>query len=97
MKWIAIIWAWFSAFLEKAFVSRVMRRFTIAGADIEGRYQLRVRIQPDSRPDIASASQAASETGAAAGGVLDSAKGLTRLSEALRDDVDRFVSNIRAA
>ena len=46
---------------------------------------------------IASVSQAASETGAAAGGVLDSAKGLTRLSQALRDDVDRFVGNIRAA
>ena len=46
---------------------------------------------------IASVSQAAGETGAAAGGVLDSAKGLARLSEALRDDVDRFVGNIRAA
>jgi hypothetical protein len=33
----------------------------------------------------------------AAGGVLDSAKGLARLSEALREDVDRFVDNIRAA
>jgi hypothetical protein len=28
--------------------------------------------------------------------MLDSAKGLARLSEALRDDVDRFVGNIRA-
>ena len=46
---------------------------------------------------IASVSQAASETGVAAGGVLDSAKDLARLSEALRDDVDRFVGNIRAA
>jgi methyl-accepting chemotaxis protein len=46
---------------------------------------------------IASVSQAASETGVAAGEVLISAKGLARLSEALRDDVDRFVGNIRAA
>jgi methyl-accepting chemotaxis protein len=46
---------------------------------------------------IAGVSQAAGETGVAAGGVLDSAKGLARLSEALRDDVDRFVGNIRAA
>jgi methyl-accepting chemotaxis protein len=46
---------------------------------------------------IASVSQAASETGSAAGEVLVSAKGLARLSEALRDDVDRFVGNIRAA
>ncbi len=46
---------------------------------------------------IAGVSQAAGETGAAAGGVLDSAQGLARLSEALRDDVDRFVGNIRAA
>jgi hypothetical protein len=33
----------------------------------------------------------------AAGEVLFSAKGLTRLSDALRDDVDRFVGHIRAA
>ena len=46
---------------------------------------------------IASVSQAASETGVAAGEVLVSAKGLTRLSEALRDDVDQFVGNIRSA
>ena len=46
---------------------------------------------------IASVSQAASETGSAAGEVLVSAKGLARLSDALRDDVDRFVGNIRAA
>ena len=46
---------------------------------------------------IASVSQAASETGMAAGEVLVSAKGLARLSDALRDDVDRFVGNIRAA
>jgi methyl-accepting chemotaxis protein len=46
---------------------------------------------------IASVSQAASETGVAAGEVLFSAKGLTRLSDALRDDVDRFVGHIRAA
>jgi len=46
---------------------------------------------------IASVSQAVSETGAAAGEVLVSAKGLARLSDALRDDVDRFVGNIRAA
>jgi methyl-accepting chemotaxis protein len=46
---------------------------------------------------IASVSQAAGETGVAAGEVLSSAKGLARLSEALRDDVDRFVGNIRAA
>ena len=46
---------------------------------------------------IASVSQAASETGSAAGEVLISAKGLARLSDALRDDVDRFVGNIRAA
>jgi hypothetical protein len=29
--------------------------------------------------------------------VLGSAKGLVRLSEALRDNVDRFIGNIRAA
>ena len=46
---------------------------------------------------ITSVSQAASETGVAAGEVLISAKGLARLSDALRDDVDRFVGNIRAA
>jgi methyl-accepting chemotaxis protein len=46
---------------------------------------------------IASVSQAAGETGVAAGEVLGSAKGLVRLSEVLRDNVDQFVSNIRAA
>ena len=46
---------------------------------------------------IASVSQAPSETGSAAGEVLVSAKGLARLSEALRDNVDQFVGNIRAA
>ena len=46
---------------------------------------------------IASVSQAAGETGVAAGELLGSAKGLVRLSEALRGDVDRFVDNIRAA
>jgi methyl-accepting chemotaxis protein len=42
-------------------------------------------------------SQTASETGAAAGEVLDSAQSLARLSEALRTNIDRFVSDIRAA
>ncbi len=46
---------------------------------------------------IASVSQAAGETGAAAGEVRDSVKVLARLSDALRNDVDSFVSNIRAA
>jgi DNA-binding transcriptional LysR family regulator len=46
---------------------------------------------------IASVSQAAGETGAAAGEVLDSVKVLARLSDALRNDVDSFVSNIHAA
>ncbi|MGA2994445.1 methyl-accepting chemotaxis protein [Bradyrhizobium sp.] len=46
---------------------------------------------------IASVSQAAGETGVAAGEVLGSAKGLVQLSEALRDNVDRFIGNIRAA
>jgi methyl-accepting chemotaxis protein len=46
---------------------------------------------------IASVSQAAGETGAAAGEVLNSVHVLARLSDALRNDVDRFVSNIRAA
>ena len=46
---------------------------------------------------IASVSQAAGETGVAAGEVLGSAQVLARLSDALRDDVDRFVGNIRAA
>jgi hypothetical protein len=41
--------------------------------------------------------RAAGETGVAAGEVLGSAKGLVRLSEALRDNVDRFIGNIRAA
>jgi hypothetical protein len=36
-------------------------------------------------------------TGVAAGEVLGSAKGLVRLSEVLRDNVDRFIGNIRAA
>jgi methyl-accepting chemotaxis protein len=46
---------------------------------------------------IASVSHAASATGVAAGELLGSAKGLVRLSEALRDNVDRFIGNIRAA
>ena len=46
---------------------------------------------------IADVSQTASRTGAAAGEVLDSAQSLARLSEALRANIDRFVSDIRAA
>ena len=46
---------------------------------------------------IVGVSQTASETGAAAGEVLDSAQSLARLSEALRTDIDRFVSDIRTA
>jgi methyl-accepting chemotaxis protein len=46
---------------------------------------------------IASVSQAAGETGAAAGDVLNSVKVLVRLSDALPKDVDAFVNNIRAA
>jgi methyl-accepting chemotaxis protein len=46
---------------------------------------------------ISGVSQAAGETGAAAGEVLDSAKTLTRLSDDLRRDVDRFVGDLRAA
>jgi methyl-accepting chemotaxis protein len=46
---------------------------------------------------IVAVSQTASETGAAAGEVLDSAQSLARLSKALRTDIDRFVSDIRAA
>ena len=46
---------------------------------------------------IASVSQAAGETGAAAGEVLTSVQMLAQLSDGLRHEVDRFVSNIRAA
>ena len=46
---------------------------------------------------IVGVSQTASETGAAAGEVLDSAQSLARLSDALRNDIDRFVGDIRAA
>ena len=46
---------------------------------------------------IASVSQAAGETGAAAGEVLTSVQVLAQLSDGLRHEVDRFVSNIRAA
>jgi methyl-accepting chemotaxis protein len=46
---------------------------------------------------ISGVSQAAGETGAAAGEVLDSAKTLTRLSDDLRRDVDRFVGDLWAA
>jgi methyl-accepting chemotaxis protein len=42
-------------------------------------------------------SQAAGQTGAAAGEVLDSAKMLARLSDDLKRDVDRFVGDLRAA
>ena len=41
--------------------------------------------------------EAAVETGAAASEVLDSAKVLARLSDDLRNDVDRFVGNLRTA
>ena len=46
---------------------------------------------------IVGVSQTASETGAAAGEVLDSAQSLARLSDALRTDIDRFVRDIRTA
>jgi methyl-accepting chemotaxis protein len=47
--------------------------------------------------NIATVSQAAGETGSAADEVLKSVKVLVALSDALRNDVDGFVSNIRAA
>lgn len=46
---------------------------------------------------IVGVSEAATETGAAAGEVLDSARMLARLSDDLRNDVDRFVGDLRAA
>ncbi|UTD28306.1 methyl-accepting chemotaxis protein [Bradyrhizobium sp. WD16] len=46
---------------------------------------------------IVGVSEAATETGAAAGEVLDSARMLARLSDDLRNDVDRFVGHLRAA
>jgi methyl-accepting chemotaxis protein len=46
---------------------------------------------------IVEVSKTASQTGTAAGEVLDSAQSLARLSEALRLNVDRFVSDIRTA
>lgn len=45
---------------------------------------------------ISGVSQAAGQTGAAAGEVLDSAKMLARLSDDLKRDVDRFVGDLRA-
>ncbi len=47
--------------------------------------------------NIVGVNQAASETGAAAGLVLNSAEDLGRQAETLRTDVDRFVGRIRAA
>lgn len=46
---------------------------------------------------ISGVSQAAGQTGAAVGEVLDSAKMLARLSDDLKRDVDRFVGDLRAA
>ncbi|MGY8667375.1 methyl-accepting chemotaxis protein [Bradyrhizobium sp. UFLA05-109] len=46
---------------------------------------------------ISGVSQAAGQTGAAAGEVLDSAKMLSRLSDDLKREVDRFVEDLRAA
>jgi methyl-accepting chemotaxis protein len=46
---------------------------------------------------LAGVSEAATETGAAAGEVLESAKALARLSDNLRNDVDRFIGGLRAA
>jgi methyl-accepting chemotaxis protein len=47
--------------------------------------------------NIAGVNQAASETGTAAGQVLDSAGDLAKQSELLRAEVDKFLSGIRAA
>lgn len=46
---------------------------------------------------ITTVSQAAGETGTAAGEVLNSVKVLVQLSDALRNDIDGFINNIRAA
>ncbi|WP_027526375.1 methyl-accepting chemotaxis protein [Bradyrhizobium sp. Ec3.3] len=46
---------------------------------------------------ISGVSQAAGQTGAAAGEVLDSAKMLSRLSDDLKREVNRFVEDLRAA
>lgn len=46
---------------------------------------------------IVGVSEAATETGTAADEVLDSARMLARLSDDLRNDVDRFVGHLRAA
>jgi methyl-accepting chemotaxis protein len=46
---------------------------------------------------VAGVSEAATATGAAAGEVLESARTLSRLSDDLRGDVDRFVGSLRTA
>ena len=47
--------------------------------------------------NIAGVTKAAGDTGAAAGQVLGSAKDLARQSESLRQEVDKFLSDVRAA
>jgi methyl-accepting chemotaxis protein len=66
-----------------------------SGCDLLRRHQHR-KIGVGSR-HISGVSQAAGQTGAAAGEVLDSAKMLARLSDDLKRDVDRFVGDHRAA
>lgn len=51
----------------------------------------------DVSSNIASVSAAASNTGNAADGVLNSARGMAQQAEMLRDEVDRFLAEIRAA
>ena len=52
---------------------------------------------PEVSGHITTVSQAAGETGTAAGEVLNSVKVLVQLSNALRNDIDGFINNIRAA
>ncbi len=47
--------------------------------------------------NIASVSQASDETGKSAGEVLSSARELSQQSEALRNEVDKFLAGVRAA
>jgi methyl-accepting chemotaxis protein len=47
--------------------------------------------------NIAGVSQAANETGSAASNVLDAAGQVSRQSESILDEVNRFITGVRAA
>ncbi|WP_247886849.1 MCP four helix bundle domain-containing protein [Azospirillum sp. SYSU D00513] len=68
-----------------------------ATRDISSNVQQAARGTQEVSTNIASVNQAAAETGSAASQVLGAAGGLSRESDLLRQEVERFIANIRTA